>query len=91
LKIEKCKVLSGESSASIIAVMQFRLGTIGVCVLAGAVMLSGVINNAISGLCVLMSLVCWFAAIKTNGGVLLGLLATCGWLFLAALVAVAFR
>jgi len=71
--------------------MQYQLSNVGLLLLAVAVVLGGVVNNTLSALCVLMSFVCWFAVIKTDRGLLLGLLAACGWLFVAAVIATAFQ
>lgn len=71
--------------------MQFRLFTVGLCILIGAILLSGVVNNFLSALCVFAALVCWFALEKAKGGAAIGIAAVLGWLFAAAIIAAAFR
>ena len=71
--------------------MQFRLFSVGLCILVGAIVLSGVVNNVLSALCVGMALVCWFAVAKAKNATALGLAAVCGWLAVAAVIAAAFR
>jgi hypothetical protein len=71
--------------------MQFRLYTVGLWILVGAIFLSGVVNNFLSALCVFAALVCWFAVEKMKGGTALAIFAVLGWLFAAAVIAAAFR
>lgn len=71
--------------------MQFKLFTMGLGILIGAVLLSGVINNFLSAVCVFAAVVCWFALEKSRGGTIVGIVAVLGWLFVAAVIAAAFR
>jgi hypothetical protein len=71
--------------------MQFRLFTVGFCILLGAVLLSGVLNNFLSALCVFVALVCWFALERAKRGTALGIALVLGWLLVAGLIAAAFR
>ncbi|WP_425616539.1 hypothetical protein NA78x_000187 [Anatilimnocola sp. NA78] len=72
--------------------LQFGFSTIALlCVVIG-LGLSGLLNNPLSCFLVVMALICWFATTKVrDGSWALGVIAVCGWLFLAALIAFMFR
>lgn len=66
--------------------MKFQLHHVGLAALLGGVLLSGIVSNVFSALCVAMAVVCWFAGARLReGGFALGLLAALGWLLIAAL------
>jgi len=48
-------------------------------------------NNAISGICVGMAVICWLAAGYAGRQPLLGWAAVAGWLLLATLISFAYR
>lgn len=58
--------------------MQFRLYTVGLWILVGAIFLSGVVNNFLSALCVFAALVCWSAVEKMKGGTALAIFTLLG-------------
>jgi hypothetical protein len=71
---------------------RFHLSSLALVVLILAAMLGGIFNNALSVFLGAMGLLCWFATAKARGGsVLMGILAVCGSLLLAAVLAAVFR
>lgn len=71
---------------------QLKLSTVALLLLVGSILMSGVLNNTLSVIAVGMAVVSWLAVAKAGpGSTALGLIAVCGWLFLAAVMATAFR
>ena len=72
--------------------MRFSLSSVALLLLAGGIVASGVVNNALSLLAVLLAVILWLATSKTSSAqTAIGLAAVCGWLFLAAVISMAFR
>ena len=71
--------------------MKIHLHHIGLAALVGGVLLSGVVNNPISGICVLMAAICWLSLRPLKGNAIwLGLLSLLAWVLVAAICSLAF-
>lgn len=72
--------------------MRITFSGLALLVLFGTILLSGVLNNVLSVGAAAMAVVCWLAASKAGRGATgIGLVAVCGWLLIAAVIATAFR
>jgi hypothetical protein len=72
--------------------VQYRLSTLALVTTLIAIYLGGVLNNPLSLFFVLLALATWMATHQVRGQyVIYGLVAVCGWLLAAAIIASAFR
>jgi hypothetical protein len=67
-----------------ISPMQFRIFNIASATLLTGVVLSGIVNNVLSGLCIGGAILCWVISSHVKQYVWLSLLAVMGWVLLAS-------
>lgn len=71
--------------------MKFHLHHVGLAALLSGALLSGIVNNVLSAICVVMATVCWLAAAQLRkDGFVIGLLSVIGWLLVAGLCSTLF-
>ena len=63
--------------------MQFRLADIAMAMLVFGLILSGIVNNAMSFACASCALICWVENVRLKGNKWLGLAAVIAWIALA--------